>query len=275
MSSKGKLGGKKGCGGKAARVQKTWQSATRKPISEIFLTQNSARHFTMHIADSEIPMRTLTPELLDHLPHDDPGAQRSRRDLRRINFFMGNERWLISKLPRAIHSVSEIGAGDGHLLSRIAKKHPSLALKAYDLAPRPVFFPSSLEWIQGDIFSQLGSKNGGLLIANLFLHHFTDQQLAELGSWMKPFDYLLICEPWRALLPRLMAKFASPLIHTITRHDMRVSIEAGFVPGEMAKLLRLSDLGFDVKETLDWRGALRLVAVKQGNLPHSASFVSC
>jgi hypothetical protein len=32
-------------------------------------------------------MRKLTAELLDHLPHDDPGAMRSRADLRRINFF--------------------------------------------------------------------------------------------------------------------------------------------------------------------------------------------
>ncbi len=216
------------------------------------------------MADSEISMRKLTPELLDHLPHADPRAQRSRRDLRCINFFMGNERWLISQLPHAMPSVSEIGAGDGHLLSRIAKQHPSLALKAYDLAPRPASFPSSIEWIQGDVFSQLGSKDGGVLLANLFLHHFTDQQLAELGRWMEPFDCLLICEPWRALLPQLMGKFASPLIHPITRHDMRVSIEAGFVPGEMAKLLRLADLGFEVKETLDWRGALRLVAVKRG-----------
>jgi hypothetical protein len=208
-------------------------------------------------------MRKLTPELLDHLPHDDPGAQRSRRDLRRINFFMGNERWLISKLPRAIRSVSEIGAGGGHLLSRIAKQHPSLALKAYDLAPRPDSLASSLEWIQGDLFSQPSPTDGGVLIANLFLHHFTDQQLAELGRWMAPFDCLLICEPWSALLPQLMAKFASPLIHPITRHDMRVSIEAGFAPGEISKSLRLADLGFVVKETLDWRGALRLVCVKR------------
>ena len=44
----------------------------------------------------EKPMkhRLLVPEILDGLPPEDPEARRSRRDLRRINFLMGNERWI-------------------------------------------------------------------------------------------------------------------------------------------------------------------------------------
>ena len=38
--------------------------------------------------------RVVIPELLDHLPADEPEALRSRRDLRRVNWLMGNERWL-------------------------------------------------------------------------------------------------------------------------------------------------------------------------------------
>ena len=37
-------------------------------------------------------MRLLTPELLDLLPADDPRAQRSRRDLARINVVMMQHR---------------------------------------------------------------------------------------------------------------------------------------------------------------------------------------
>ena len=207
-------------------------------------------------------MRKLTPELLDHLHHDDPGALRSRRDLRRINVFMGNERWISSMIPGGSKQITEIGAGGGHLLSRVARQNPGVAITAYDLAPRPAELPAGLEWIQGDLFSQPPPLSGGVLIANLFLHHFTDAQLGEMGKWMGSFETIIINEPLRAALPLLMGKLASPFFHPITRHDVRVSIEAGFVPGELAGILGLGEIGFTVSETTDWRGGIRLHCVK-------------
>ena len=62
--------------------------------------------------------RTVIPEILDHLAVDDPRAVRSRRDLRMINFLMGNERWLVSRIRGRAESesVSELGSGRGELL---------------------------------------------------------------------------------------------------------------------------------------------------------------
>jgi hypothetical protein len=207
-------------------------------------------------------MRKLTPELLDHLPHDDPGALRSRADLRRINFFMGNERWIASMIPADTRHITEIGAGDGYLLSRLAGKFPQAEITAYDLAPRPAHLPPAVKWTQGDLFAQASPAQGGTLIANLFLHHFTDTQLAELGAWMRGFDTLLINEPLRARLPLLLGKIATPFVHTITRHDMRVSIEAGFRPGELVAALGLAKLGFQFQETASQRGFIRTFAQK-------------
>ena len=208
-------------------------------------------------------MRKLTPELLDHLPHDDPGAMRSRADLRRINFFMGNERWIASAIPENTHHITEVGAGDGHRLARLAGKFPQAEITAYDLAPRPAHLPLSVKWIQGDLFAQAPPTHGGTLIANLFLHHFTDPKLCELGAWMRDFDTLLINEPLRARLPLMLGKLAAPFIHPITRHDMRVSIEAGFQRGELAETLALPQHGFVYREITDWRGAIRLVCQRR------------
>lgn len=215
-------------------------------------------------AEHPAMMRKLTPELLDHLPHDDPGAMRSRSDLRRINFFMGNERWIASAIPQNTRHITEIGAGEGHLLSRLAARHPQAEITAHDLAPRPAHLPVSVKWIQGDLFTQAPPANGGTLIANLFLHHFTDLQLHGLGEWMRGFHTLIINEPLRARLPVLLGKIAAPFVHPITRHDMRVSIEAGFAPGEFADTLGLTEHGFVIHETTDWRGALRIVCQKSG-----------
>jgi hypothetical protein len=207
-------------------------------------------------------MRKLTPELLDHLPHDDPGAICSRRDLRRINLFMGNESWVAAVIPKSARSITEIGAGDGHLLSRLVREHPQADIIAYDLAPRPADLPTAVKWIQGDLFAQPPPPPGGVLIANLFLHHFTDPQLSELGKWMSTFDAIIINEPLRATLPLLMGKLAWPFIHPITRHDMRVSIEAGFRLGELPAALGLERIGYRIQESSSQRGFIRMVAEK-------------
>src|SRR3982750_3203792 len=66
--------------------------------------------------------RVLEPETLDHLAPDDPTAQRSRRDLRRVNAFMGARRILARALARALAQdraglrILELGCGDGRLL---------------------------------------------------------------------------------------------------------------------------------------------------------------
>lgn len=212
-------------------------------------------------------MRKLTPELLDHLPPDAPGVARSRRDLQRINFVMGNDRWILRNLPENTTSVIEIGAGEGHLLTSISRKYPDIPITAYDLAPRPASLPQSIAWKQADIFSQSPPEKGGVLIANLFLHHFTDGQLTELAKWMSGFDTILTSEPFRAKLPLLLGKLATPLIHPITRHDMRVSIEAGFRPGELPATLSLKSLGYRFRETSSHRGFIRMIAEKQRQLP--------
>lgn len=205
-------------------------------------------------------MRKLTPELLDHLPHDDPGAMRSRSDLRRINRFMGNEDWITSVIPKRANHITEIGAGDGHLISKLSQQRQEADITAYDLAPRPAHLPDSVKWIEGDLFSHAHPSQGGTLIANLFLHHFTDTQLETLGEWIRNFKTVIINEPLRSRLPMLLGKIAAPFVHPITRHDMRVSIEAGFAPGELAKTLKLEKQGFKFREMTDWRGAIRVLA---------------
>lgn len=205
-------------------------------------------------------MRKLTPELLDHLPPDDPGARRSRTDLLRINRFMGNENWIMRNLDPKTSSISELGAGDGSLLSKIHAKHPELAIHAYDLAPKPPGLSESIQWHQGDFLESPLARSGGTLIANLILHHFTDAQLIELGEKFKEFDRIIINEPLRARLPAFLGKLATPFVHPITRHDMRVSIEAGFVTGEIPSLLAFEKNGFHFRESYTWRGSQRVLA---------------
>lgn len=207
--------------------------------------------------------RVLTPEILDSLQADDPGAMRSRRDLLRVNAFMGNIRWIIEHLSEHPSIISELGAGDGAFIHRLSHEHPEAEVWAYDLQPKPAYIAKRIQWVEGDLLKQPAAGQGGVLIANLILHHFTDEQLKDLGAFVRGFDVLIINEPRRSRLPLRLSKLATPFVNDITRHDMRVSIEAGFIEGEMPELLGLSADQFDIHESSTWRGSQRMLAYRR------------
>ena len=63
-------------------------------------------------------------ELLDHLPPGDPAAIASRKDLVRINFFMGNIRFILrmlKRLSRPGDRLLELGAGEALLAGKISR----------------------------------------------------------------------------------------------------------------------------------------------------------
>jgi len=209
--------------------------------------------------------RLVEPELLDRLPADDPEAVRSRRDLRWINFLMDNERWLarqIAGLPSTRKGVWEIGAGEGRLLRRLASYHPEMPLTGCDLAQRPADLPERIVWRQGDVFDELPAASGGVLVANLFLHHFDDPSLARFGSLLSGFDALCFNEPHRSSWAMAQGRLLLPFVGPVTRHDMLVSIRAGFRRGELPERLGLTTGGWHVREETTWRGALRMLACR-------------
>jgi 2-polyprenyl-3-methyl-5-hydroxy-6-metoxy-1,4-benzoquinol methylase len=210
--------------------------------------------------------RIVVPEILDHLAADDAEALRSRRDLRRINFLMGNDRWVLAAVRGfsevAEKGIVEIGAGDGMLSGKLARRFPKAPVTAYDLAPSPVDLDPQVNWHQGDLFEVPAPGQGGVLIANLFLHHFEGEALAALGRWLDNFEVLVFNEPDRSRLPHLLGALMHPWVNRVTRYDMHVSIRAGFAAGEMARFLGLDERRWRIRETSTWRGARRVVACR-------------
>ena len=208
--------------------------------------------------------RVVEPEILDRLPHGDPDARRSRRDLRMINAVMGNTSWLRRQVrKRPLKRIVEIGAGDGGLCAQLAKDRPELELAAVDLAPRPAQLPAQIEWAQGDLFDVLPELSGDALLANLFLHHFDTGALRRLGGLIQGFRFICVSEPLRTRRGHWLGGLLHPLVNHVTRHDMHVSIRAGFRRGEMPALLGLEVGDWEVKEFSTWRGAQRMVACRR------------
>ena len=210
--------------------------------------------------------RIVQPELLDSLPADDPSAMRSRRDLRRINGMMGNLRWLDrslreSGLPRDAEIV-EVGSGDGEFAQSMADDGYSVT--AVDLAPRPEGLRENVRWIQGDLFEELPRLSADVLIANLFWHHFDDEQLAKLAPTIERFPLVLASEPLRAHFPKLLGAVMVPFINHVTRNDLFISIRAGFRSGELLKHWQLDSEQWQVEESTGLLGAYRLNARHRG-----------
>lgn len=212
--------------------------------------------------------RRVEPELLDTLPADDPAAQRSRRELRLINAIMGNHRHLAREVRRSLRPgwrVLELGAGDGTFGTRLIATgigRPQ-EITGFDLAPRPATWPKDAAWVQGDVFAR-ALPPAEIVTANLFLHHFTPEALALLGSRL-PAECRVILAREPARRRRHLAQGALlsvlALLSRVTRHDMRVSIRAGFLGDELPRALGLGGWKWETSAT--FLGAYQLRAFRK------------
>jgi methyltransferase family protein len=205
--------------------------------------------------------RRVEPELLDELPPDDSRARRSRQDLRRLNSLMGHAEIVARALARAsggtgIKRIVEIGAGDGRfslsVARRLAPRFPGVNIMLVDrqhivseeTQRRFREMGWSCEAAQADVFDWLSRscpQAGDFIVANLFLHHFSEVRLRKLLSLVaERARCLAACEPRRSR-PVLAASRSLGLIgcNAVTRHDAVISVRAGFRGKELSNLWTL------------------------------------
>ena len=210
--------------------------------------------------------RVIVPEILDSLDPTDARAIRSRRDLRLIDFFLGNSRWIVSQLQKQDPipaGILEIGAGEGALCRKINASIPTSIVTGLDLIGRPANLPAAIGWISGDFFDTLSATSAEACVGSLILHHFSDRSLRELGARMQSFRCMAFCEPLRGRAPLVLSSLSSLCMGEVTRHDMPVSIRAGFRRGELPALLGLNSSVWKIIESSHWRGSLRLLVSRR------------
>ena len=170
--------------------------------------------------------RFLEKEWLDELPAADPRAVRSRADLRRVNAIMGNARVIARNLGEA-RRIADLGGGDGSLMRAVERKlGRSLEVTNVDRV-------AGLE-----VFDFLAAPGKPLdaIVANLFLHHLTDQDLRRLFALAAVRAPLIVaCEPRRSRFA-LAGSHLMGLIgcNDVTRHDAVISVRAGFTGQELS-----------------------------------------
>ena len=202
--------------------------------------------------------RCVKPELLDELPPAEPRAVRSRQDLLRVNAWMGNGGIMLRALrstchePRARRMV-DLGAGDGRFLLRVAQRLGAgwqgtdavLLDQQNSVAPETHQAFQAFGWQsetrEADVLDWLAQPDApacDVVIANLFLHHFPDAQLAGLLRAAAGSARLFIAvEPRRSPRSLLFSRLLWVIgCNEVTRHDAVVSVRAGFAGRELSRL---------------------------------------
>ena len=202
--------------------------------------------------------RRIEPEWLDVLPADDPRALRSRRDLRRLNSWMGHGRIMAHHLPNLLARyisvrLVEWGAGDGEFLFHVAnrlrgkwKRVEAQLVDRHDLSRNNSYARfTELNWhiqpVVQDVFDWVRTdrtQSADAILANLFLHQFTDSQLATLfREAAKKTNVLVAIEPRRGRWPAFCSRMLWMAgCGTVTCHDAPISVHAGFSGSELSAL---------------------------------------
>jgi hypothetical protein len=202
--------------------------------------------------------RRIEPEWLDSLPNEDPDAAASRRDLRRLNSLMRHATILARILSTEFtlakpRSLLDIGGGDGTfmlaLARKLAKQMPGAVVSMVDknagISEETRGHFKALGWkvvcVQADVLDYLDTADAGgmdAVIANLFLHHFSDAALAQLLSRAAGVAPLFVtCEPRRAWFPMAASRLLWAIgCNQVTQHDAPASVQAGFRDEELSSL---------------------------------------
>jgi hypothetical protein len=188
--------------------------------------------------------RVLEPELLDELPSTDPRAVQSRRDLRKLNALMTNPRriarFVASTVKANSISIAEIGAGDGNVALQVAN-HCGRCSDLYLVDRNPcVSRPMpNVHVVEADVFEWLKrAPKIDVIIANLFLHHFSDDALREMFELCASrANCFVAAEPRRNRFAEWFARRVGWIgCNEVTQHDADISVRAGFTGRELSAL---------------------------------------
>ena len=199
--------------------------------------------------------RDVQPEILDDLPVDDPRAIQSRRDLEKVNRFMGHTAMVVRELRAAAtppRLLVELGSGDGTFLLRVARRlRLRSSVRAILVDRRPSLSAATrsgfrtagwdVDACELDVFDWLRRprpQTSDVTVVNLLLHHFREKELAELLALAasQPASFIA-CEPRRSRTARTGASLLRLLgCNDVTLHDADKSVRAGFRDAELSAL---------------------------------------
>lgn len=214
-------------------------------------------------------------EIMDDLNCSGEVVNQTLRELDAINHLLGGNhvtqqgvKALLRNIePAHVVTIADLGCGSGDMLKRISRQHRHLQLDliGIDANPNITSFASSqmhdsrVHFETIDIFSdEFKKRKFDIVIATLFFHHFSSEQLAAFFSQLKnqaTFG-IVVNDIHRHALAYYSIKVLTQLFSksAMVKFDAPLSVRRAFKKKELIEILRKAD----IKEySLRWMWAFR------------------
>lgn len=233
--------------------------------------------------------RAWIPEKMDDLRLDDAELKRALSDIGRVNRLLGGDAASLSGFRRYLGKngsrplkVVDLGCGDGAFLRLLASRCRSLGIKAeligWDMNPKSLqlarnasaSFPE-IRYECRNVLDFPAIPVNSHVVCNLFLHHFSDQDIARLiNNWIEQGSLSILINDLHRhpLAYYLFRLFGAIFMRSgVARHDGAASIRRGFRKGDLRRLLTAVP---DTKSSIKWRWAFRwLCSIEPNEIRHA------
>ena len=220
--------------------------------------------------------RAWLPEKMDDLHLEEKELKRALADIRRVNRLLGGHAASLSGLqpylshadPRPLKLV-DLGCGDGAFLRVLATRCRSLGIKAeligWDMNPKSLEmalnastgFPE-IRYECHNVLDFPALPGNSLVVCNLFLHHFNDQDIVcLLRNWIqqRPLSIVINDLHRHSLAYYLFRLFGAIFMKSgVARHDGAASIRRAFSKNDIMRIM--AELP-DTTSSIRWRWAFR------------------
>ena len=221
--------------------------------------------------------RSSEKEILDDFNLKDNGLSQNLKELERVNTLLGGYAPVLAMLEgikpelqkRPLVRITDVGCGGGDVLRRVhhwcQKNRINARLPGLDGNPHVVELArdfshtySGIDWQVVNVFSpEFGDQTADVLMFNLFLHHFQEEEIvALLKKCRRGCRFLIINDLQRSRLAYQLFRLASRIFRFsyISRHDGKLSIRKSFTKGDWVRMLQEAGIS---RYRIKWQWAFR------------------
>jgi 2-polyprenyl-3-methyl-5-hydroxy-6-metoxy-1,4-benzoquinol methylase len=217
-------------------------------------------------------------EIMDDLEFHDDVVFQTLRELDFINQWLGGNAVTLSAIEKVWKeipkeksiSIADLGCGSGEMLRLIAKKgihqNRKVRLMGIDANPHIAEYArkhssnfTNIDFEASNIFSnEFRSQNFDIVIATLFLHHFSDRELTNLFVELKKQvkTAIIVNDIHRHPLAYYSIKWLTALFSksSMVKFDAPLSVLRAFTRSEIQSILKKAGIkNYELK----WRWAFR------------------
>ncbi len=235
---------------------------------------------------SRFSQRSSQIEIMDDLQCEGEVVNQTLIELEIINRWLGGNTVTLGGIKKVVVqsnlkeiSILDLGCGGGDMLKEIAKwgkqKNLKLKLTGIDANPNIIAFAkgntkeyAEIDYVAENIFSaDFARRKSDIIIATLFTHHFSHQELVELFKTLKQQSRhgVVVNDLHRQWFAYYAIKMLTSIFSKseMVKYDAPLSVLRGFSRSDLISILQNAEIS---EYQLVWKWAFRWQLIIPGSL---------